>query len=98
MKDRQGVEMEVGMTIVYATNRGSTIYMEDAVVQQVFDDGDVKVKVGKFSKWHNPNPGRLEGWHVHQSSVYLRISDRIIILGVDNAEDIDGRDNLGPRP
>ncbi len=97
MKDKQDREMEVGDAIVYATSRGSTVYLEDAVVQRVFPDED-KVKVGKFSKWYSDRPGPYHGWNISQTSVYLRTPDRIIILGEDNAEDSADRALGGPRP
>ncbi len=94
MKDRQGVELEVGMSIVYATSTGSTVYLEDAVVQQVFDE-EQKVKVGKFRTYNDYKTGALIALH---SSVYLRRPNRIIIMGMDNAEDSADRHNVGPRP
>ncbi len=97
MKDRQGVELEVGMAIVYATTSGSSACLLDAVVQRVFDEED-KVKVGKFSKWFSSNPGPYQGWNINHTSVYLRRSDRIIVMGMDNAEDSADRHNVGPRP
>ncbi len=88
VKDRFGVELEVGHAIVYATKSGSSPRLEDAVVQRVFPD---KVKVGKFHKWFSPNPGPYEGWNVNQRSVYLRYSERIISVGEDNVEDLADR-------
>ena len=85
MKDRYGIELEVGQRIAYATKSGSSPRLQDAVVQRTFDEQ--KVKAGVFWCYSRPVGPAVAG----QRSVHLRYSDRIVILGEDNAEDLTDR-------
>ncbi len=89
MKDRYGIELEVGQRIVYATKSGCRPYLQDAVVQKTFDEQ--KVKAGVFWCYIRRTGGPTVAG---QRSVHLRYSDRIIILGEDNAEDSAERTEL----
>ncbi len=84
MKDKRGNELEVGQHIIYAA--GSSPFLEEAVICKVFVD---KVRVGQFSQYKDYRTGADM---THARFCYLRTSYRVLILGLDNEEDIQGRD------
>lgn len=75
MKDKFDIELEPGQLIVYATTQGSSAVLNHALVLRV----DVaRISIQNLEKyWHTYTP----------HPVWLRASERIVIVGEDNAED-----------
>lgn len=79
MKDKFGIELEVGHRIVYATKWGSSPVLQLAVVQKLTDNGKAKVL---------PDGTFPDGTYWSMHSTHISIPDRVVFLGWDNQEDI----------
>lgn len=77
MKDKFGVELEVGHVVVYATKWGSTPALQKAVVLRLTENGKAKVLP--------------DGQYWATKPTHIQMPDRVIVIGYDNLEEIEDR-------